>query len=161
MSAAIGDPESVCAALAALFDGQTAAVGADTVTLHGHNPPPPKLDTAELPAVYAFTGQAVDSETQDGAEWAWEARTYAVQCAVMPLGQGTPEEREKRCRPILVAVKNRLRAYPHLGVAGVQRARVLGDSGIVVLPEYGEAFIGFEVRVQVSVQIARAYAANE
>jgi hypothetical protein len=162
MSTVIGDPEAVCAALDTILDGLAVDVATtERYTVHAFNPPPVKLDTAELPGAYAFTGAATDDEVSAGSDDIRETRAFALQVAVMPTGQGTPQEREKRCRPILLAVKNLLREYPHLGVAGVERMRVVGDSGITVLPEFEGAFIGFEIRLQVVVLIPRAYAAYE
>jgi len=43
-------------------------------------------------------------------------------------------------------------------VTGIERTLVLGDSGIVILPEWDGKFIGFEVRLQVAEVIARTYA---
>jgi hypothetical protein len=161
MTTAIGDPEPVCAALASILNGlQVSVATTETYTVRGANPPPVKIDTAELPAAFAFTGQASDEENR-GEDLVYETRQYAVQVAVIPVGQGTPAEREKRCRPVLIAVKNKLRQYPHLGVAGVQRMRVTGDSGVVVLPSYEGQYIGFEVRLTVLTLIKRTYADNE
>jgi hypothetical protein len=154
--------ELVAAALVTIVGGMSVNIGAtEHYTLKGFNPPPPKIDTAELPAVYAVTGSATDDEDSAGDDQVRETRTYAVRVPVMPEGQGTAQEREKRCRPILQAVKAKLRQYPHLGVAGVERARVIGDSGITLLPDWDGAFIGFEVRLQVVELIARTFAANE
>ncbi len=162
MTASIGDPEPVCAALASILDGLVVNVATtETYKVHGYNPPPPKADTAELPAAFAFTGAATDDDAIDGAEQVRETRQYALQVLVLPIVQGTPAEREKRCRPVLIAVKNKLRQYVHMGVAGAQRMRVTGDSGVVILPSYDGMFYGFEVRLTVLTLIQRAYADNE
>lgn len=154
-----GDIELVCAALASIASGVGAVtVGTETYTPRGFNPPPAKLDTADLPAAWAFTGQA---SYDNGSDWVTETRQYAVQCAVLPLGQGTPAEREQRVRPILNALRAAIWARPHLGVSGVQRAVITGDSGVVILPEYDGAFYGFELRLAVTVNVARSYAAGE
>lgn len=152
--------ELVCAAIKTVVDGLSpvAAGATETYDLKGFNPPPAKADTAQLPGVWTFTGPATYI---DGADWLTEERTYLVQCAVLPVGQGTPAEREQRCRPLLVALRAALIAHPHLGVAFVQRTRLLGDSGITVLPEYDGAFIGFELRLGVTEIVARSYAASE
>lgn len=155
--------ELVCAALKTIADGLspvTVSAG-EAYELHGFNPPPPNApDTAKLPGVWAYTGQATYSEG-GGADWLTEERTYALQCAVMPIGQGTPEEREKRCRPILAALRAAIIRYSWLAVPYVQRVRLLGDSGIVVLPDFDGANIGFELRVGVTMTIPHGYAANE
>lgn len=151
--------ESVRAGVAAIVAAMSSVtVGAVSYTLRGHNPPPGKLDTADLPAVYTLTGAATDDFQSGGSDSDRETRVYRVQVAVLPVGQGTPAERETRCAPILVAVKDALRARPHLGVAFVERAVVLGDSGIVILPEFDGAFIGFEIRLQVTELLGRTYA---
>lgn len=156
--------ELVCAAFKTIADGLApVTVGAtEAYTLHGFNPPPPNTpDTAQLPAVWAYTGQATYSEAQGGADWMTEERTYALQCAVLPVGQGTPTEREKRCRAILAALRAAIVRYSWLGVAYVQRVRLLGDSGVVILPEFDGANYGFELRVGVTMLIPHGYAADE
>lgn len=153
----------VCAAFKTIADSLTSvAVGAsETYAVHGHNPPPPDApDTAGLPAVWAYTGQATYSEG-GGADWLTEERTYALQCAVLPVGQGTAEEREKRCRPLLAALRAAVIRYSWLAVPYVQRVRLLGDSGVVILPEFDGANYGFELRVGVTMLIPHGYAAGE
>jgi len=46
-------------------------------------------------------------------------------------------------------------------VNGVQLAKVLGDSGVVILPEFGYAFVGFEIRLQVEYDDLIEFADNE
>lgn len=152
--------DDVAAAIAAIVEALPAVVIStnDARTFHGMNPPPAKIDTAEMPAVYVFTGPATDDLAGGGEDTDRETRVYAVQCAVLPNGQGTARERETRCRPLLVALKDALRARPHLGTNYVERSSVLGDSGIVVLPDYDGANIGFEIRLSVTMRIGRLYA---
>lgn len=137
-------------------------VGTVTYKVRGQDPPPPASpDTAKMPALYVFTGTATDDDETGGDDLEREARIYRVQVAVLPTGQGTPAEREIRCRPILKAVKAWLKKYPHLGTQYVEHARVLGDSGIIILPEYEGANIGFEIRLAVLELFGRTYAENE
>lgn len=119
--------------------------------------PPAGLETAELAALYAFTGTATNDQQTLGAGFFQETRLYRVQVAVLPTGQGTPELRETRCRPLITGLNQALRDNPSLGgVAGVQKSLVVGDSGIVLLPEWGGKFIGFEIRLQVTTVGKRA-----
>jgi len=142
------------------------AIGAVTVsanesyTFHGADPLPPKIDTAEMPLVYTLTGPATDSSAA-GEDMDLETRTYYVQCAVLKVGQGTPDERETRGRPLLIALKYALKAHPHLGAAYVERATVMGDSGITVLNEYGGLNIGFQITLSVLERVPRLYADDE
>src|SRR5690349_14294782 len=101
----------------------------ESYSFHGADPLPPKIDTAEMPLVYTLTGPATDANDA-GEDFDRETRTYFIQCAVLKTGQGTPDERETRCRPLLIALKDALKSYPHLGAAYVERATVAGDSGI-------------------------------
>lgn len=154
--------DAVAAAIAAIADSlPPVEVSANaSYPFRGYNPPPAALDTARLPAVFAFTGPATNSNDQ-GEEFDRETRVYAVQCAVLPVGQGTPAERETRGRPLLVALKNAFAARPHLGTAFVERSTVLGDSGIVVLPSYDGTVIGFEIRLSVTMRTESVYAEYE
>jgi hypothetical protein len=119
--------------------------------------PPANLETAELPALYPFTG-AMSPDEEDSTS-VTETRTYRVQVAVLPTGQGDPNTREALCRPLLEAVNAAYRIHFGLGnVVGVQNSRVVSDSGIVLLPEWGGKFIGFEVRLAVTTIRERIFA---
>jgi hypothetical protein len=155
---------TVCAAIKAILDGQTVTVGSETYTIRAFDPPPAKLDTADLPACYAFTGTASNDWPNAMSDDYREARLYRVQCAVLPEGQATPELREARVRPMIVWLRDRLASYPILrtsdaSVLHVERTLVMGDSGIAILPEWDGKFIGFEVRLQVTELVTRTYAA--
>lgn len=153
---------TVAAAIAAIAQALPPVVISTNVSLsfHASDPLPPKIDTAEMPLVYTLTGAATDS-SDAGEDFDRETRLYLVQCAVLKVGQGTPDERETRGRPLLIALKDALKAAPHLGTAFVEQARVLGDSGIVVLNEYDGLNIGFQISVSVIERVPRLYADNE
>lgn len=111
---------------------------------------PEKLDTAELPAAYSLTSSATDSETTYGEKESDVKRVYRIQVAVLPIGQATPTLRETKCRSLLDKVRKQFKKHPLLkNVEFVQNATVLGDSGVVILPEFGMMFVGFEIRLQV------------
>jgi hypothetical protein len=126
----------------------------------GFDPAPNDLNSSSLPALWCFTGPAREDQSQF-SDYASVVRTMRVQVAVLPTAQGTPAEREKKCRPLLDAVTAQLRSYPHLGVDWVQKAQVAGDSGIVILPEYAGKYIGFEIQLEVAYYVKRTYAAGE
>ena len=111
---------------------------------------PEKLDTAELPAQFTFTGTA-DSTDEFGESEDYVARIYRIQFAVIPTGQATPTRREQLCRDLLEKARKHLKKYPSLKQCDrVFKAEVIGDSGVVVLPEFGMAFVGFEIRLRVT-----------
>jgi len=114
----------------------------------GFYPPPPTLDTASLPAVFAFTG----NNTYDLSEMGviQMTRIFRVQVACIPTGQGNPRDREEMVPPLIsnVASAINLKQYSH-GLDFVETIRVVTDSGIVILPEWGAKFIGFELQVEV------------
>lgn len=119
--------------------------------------PPAGLETAELPALFAFTGGM--TPTDEDSSSVTETRTYRVQVAVLPTGQGDPNTREEKCRPLLEAAVGAFREHFGLGgVEGVQHSQVLSDSGVVVLPEWGGKFIGFEIRLAVTTIRDRHFA---
>lgn len=125
---------------------------------------PENLDTAQLPAAYSLLGSATYNESEDGESSDVITRLYRIQVPVLPIGQATPQIRESLCQPLLEKVTAKLRGYPTLGnVPNVNAmgARVLSDSGIVVLPEFGAKFVGFEVRLQVIYNDLRVFAAGE
>jgi hypothetical protein len=124
--------------------------------------PPANLETAELPALFVFTGRASDDEEILGSDEVMETRTYRVQVAVLPTGQGDPNTRERLCRPLIEAVVQAFESHPSLGgVAGVQNAYPSGDSGVAILPEWGGKFIGFEVQLSVTTVRDRVLASGE
>jgi hypothetical protein len=131
-----------------LIHAGIAAVGA-TVTgvLKTYATPPVNLDI--VPALYAFTGGMVTDE-EDG-DSATETRVYRVQVAAIATGQGNPNTREALCRPIIESAIQEYREHFGLGgVVGVQTSKVVSDSGIVLLPEWGGKYIGFEIRLAVT-----------
>jgi hypothetical protein len=138
-------------------------VGARATAIKTYSDPPPaKLDSGDLPALCVFTGQASEDEEIEGDHLVERTRMMRVQVPVIATGQANAEEREARCRPLMDAVSAAFRAAPSLGgTAFVQRTRVLGDSGIVILPEWGGKFVGFEVRLQVISLEPRVYAKGE
>lgn len=128
---------ATCAAIAAIGKAVSGIVSAD-------DPPPEKLDSAEMPALYVFTGPA----TYDTSTYGFhrETRQYRVRVAVAPEGQATPPVIETRVRTLLPLVSAALIATPTLNRAAWQ-ATVVGDSGVILLPEYGA--VGFELRLEV------------
>jgi len=121
------------------------------------NPPPVAIETAHLPALYAFLGSASHSE-EYGPNKVLTVRTFRVQVAVIPTGQGNPNTREMLVRPLLQNVIETYRKYPRLSkTAFVREAAVVSDTGIVILPEWGGKFIGFEIRLQVETIEPRTY----
>jgi len=126
-----------------------AAIAAIGATVSGMvsagDPPPEKLDSAEMPALYVFTGPA----TYDTATYGFhrETRQYRVRVAVAPEGQATPPVIEARVRTLLPLVSAAFIAAPTLNRTVLQ-ATVLGDSGVILLPEYGA--VGFELRLEVN-----------
>lgn len=137
--------------LSSICAGIVAIGGAASGITKAIDPPPAELNTADLPALWVFTGPAQILPNSPLAGYEYRRRTFRVQAAVLPTGQGSPATRETLCRPLLVAVSNALSNNPHLGgVDWVQDSKVASDSGIVILPEWGGKYIGFEVRLEVT-----------
>lgn len=110
---------------------------------------PEKLDTAEIPAQYTLTGSGNETN-QFGESEEFITRIYRVQVAVLPTGQATPTARETLCRELLEKCRKHLKRYPLLNQCErVYRMRVLSDSGVVILPEFGQKYVGFEIRAEV------------
>lgn len=146
--------QTVTAAIKTIGEGATGIVAA-------FNPPPVSLNTADLPALYTFTGNARHSD-ELGPNKVVVMRVYRVQVAVIPIGQGDPNTRELLCQPLLDQVIEQYRKYPHLDkTARVRASRIVSDSGIVLLPEWGGKYIGFEIRLEVYTIEPRTYAQGE
>ncbi len=153
---------TICAALKTVCNGTT-GVTSDSVTLtiKAYDPPPASLDSVKLPASYVFTGAAeFDTETY-GSDSIGVAREYEVHCAVLAEGNATPELREKHCRPLLDALRDKLLQYTNAGGSGLQQMPAVSDSGIVTLPEYGGLYVGFIITINTLEIVARTYATGE
>lgn len=147
--------DAICAALADIGGDVTGIVKA-------FDPPPPNLDGGVLPALYVLTGQAQHDDLRLGADNVLVTRDLRVQVAVIPTASGDPNTRERICRPLLEAVTAAYRSHPHLkGLARVREMRVASDSGIVLLPEWGARYIGFELRIAVITVETRSIARGE
>lgn len=138
--------EDVAAALARVggeVSGITAAV----------DPPPTALSPARLPLLYVLTGSAEDDAGQENSASGlnYEKRTYRVRVAVTGVGQATANVRETRCRPLLGNLKAQYRTQSGLGLKFVQKVAVTGDTGVGILPDYDEQYVGFEVQVTVTM----------
>ena len=145
---------SVCAAIASV--GAVCSEIGEAV-----DPPPPAINSDTLPLLYVRTGPA-DYERREGEERYIERRTYQVRVAVLAAAHASPSDRETKCRTVLDDVKHTFMKYPQLGLTtGVIRADVVGDSGIITLPDYSGLWDGFEVRLSVSEVRVRTYATGE
>lgn len=138
-------------------------IGGDVVGIRrAFDPPPPKLDSGDLPALWIFTDRSsIDAETDGIVN---TSRTFRIQVAVLTLSEGDPYTRETRCRPLLDLVSSKFQGTPTLRNLPFVRpmgASVLSDSGIVILPEFGGQFIGFEVRLQVQHFVNRSFEEGE
>lgn len=122
------------------------------------DPPSLNLDTFEMPHLMVFAGPSTDDEGQGGDDFTVETRLYRVVVAAMPHGQGVTLEAEALGRSLIQAVKEYFRARKSLeNLEGVQHTRVLGDSGIIRIGEYDGKYLGFEVRLEVSLYVAKTY----
>lgn len=147
--------ELICSAL---VDVGRTATGITTA----FDPPPPGLESGALPALYVFTGQGVPEDTLPGSLLVKMTRSFRMQVAVIPTGQGDPKTRETLCRPLIDAVYAAIWAHPRLDkLARVRSAKATSDSGVVILPEWGMKFIGFEVRIEVVTIEPRTVAKGE
>jgi hypothetical protein len=127
-----------------------------------YDPPPAGLKTANLPALFVYTGAASHNEGEMGENFISTTRRFYVQIAVIPTGQGDPNTREKSVRPLLEAALAHFHQYPHFSdISFVERVTVASDSGISILPEYGGIFIGFEIPIDIKYFLARTYATGE
>jgi len=127
----------VCAAIVAVGG---AVSGIATAT----DPPPEKLDSAQMPALYVRTGDA----TWDMSSYLMpkSTRAYRARVAIAPLGQANPPLLESRVRELLIPLVTAYYNAPTLNRVVLQ-ATVSSDGGIVILPEYDA--VGFEIVLEV------------
>lgn len=139
----------------------TTPSGDKTVTIKkAEDPPPPRLDSGDLPALWVFSGQSTEQDITEAQ--IFTTRIFRVQVAVLTLAQGDPWTRERYCRPLMDAMMDLYHRYPKLnGLAGVRSSDAKSNSGIVILPEYGAKFIGFETRLEVVTYEEHGFAPGE
>ena len=142
-----------------------AEIGAEISGINPHgvfDPPPANLNTADLPAVFIWTGTATHNEGSLGENLIESTRRFYLQVAVIPTGQGDPNTREALVRPLIEATLTTLRQHPKLkGMEWVEKLTAGSDSGVILLPEYGGKFIGFEIPLDITYIALRTYASNE
>lgn len=147
----------ICAKLAEIGAGITG------INQNGvFDPPPAELLTAHLPAHFTWVGAGAHSESSLGEMFVETTRRFYVQVAVLPLGQGNPNNREKLVRPLLQAALAQHRKYLTLSTLDwVEKSEIRSDSGVIILPEYGGKFIGFEIPIDITYIEPRTIAAGE
>jgi hypothetical protein len=145
--------------------GKLALVGHEITGINSngvYDPPPVNLQTANLPALFVWTGTATHDEDNLGESLVETTRRFYAQVAVIPTGQGDPNTRETLIRPLIEAALAAYRKHPKLyGLEWVARVKVGSDSGVIILPEYGGKFIGFEISLDVVYITPRTYASSE
>lgn len=145
---------NICAKIA-LIGAEITGINANGV----FDPPPVNLQTADLPALFVWTGTATHDESVMGEGFVDTTRRFYLQVAVIPIGQGDPNTRESLVRPLLDSALTVFRKYQNLkGLEFVEKVVVGSDSGVIVLPEYGGKFIGFEIPIDVKYFALRTYA---
>ena len=126
-----------------------------------NDPPLSAYDTAHLPTLYVLLGQAVNGR-ELGSGLTLETRQLRIQVPVSFVTASTPQQIETESRALIPALKTAFLARPNLGgLDGIQDVMVLGDSGTIILPEYGGQFIGFEIRIQFEYISSFAYVDSE
>jgi hypothetical protein len=144
-------PADICDRIALIGQDITGIVETDAISLA-------TIDTANMPYLAVFMGRSSDDEVSGGDDFTIETRVYRIVVVVMPIGQGETAEAEDKSRDLIHAVKEHYRARHSLeDLAGVQNTRVLGDSGVIVLPEYSGKYFGFEVLLEVSLYVPKTF----
>lgn len=127
-----------------------------------YDPPPANLQSADLPAMFTWTGVANHNVSALGEGFIETTRRFYVQVAVLPIGQGDPNTRETLVRPLIAAALIQFAKYPHFrDVNFVQKCVIVSDSGVIILPEYGGKYIGFEIALDITYFAPRSFAAGE
>lgn len=121
--------------------------------------PPVKLDSAQLPSLYVIPGPAVYrnwTETKIVIQ-----RDYNLRVPVGTVTSSTPEARIREIDPIITDVLVHFSGLSHMGQTDIFEMRVLNDTGIRVLSDYGAKFIGFVITIQIEQMKGLNYASNE
>lgn len=152
------DIDTVAGAIVSIFDANLSEAGLTKAV----DPPPPVINSAWLPLAYVLTGEGTYDLVTGGSDRIVEPRIYRVRVAVLGIANDTPSERETKGRPVLQGCKNVLSRYPSLLLTQwVQKMELVRDSGIVILPDWGNKWIGFEIQIAVTQNYRRCYADKE
>jgi len=125
---------------------------------------PNSINTADMPLFINLTKPAQHDWQILGSDFDQEGRLYLMRLYVLPYGNGIPGEAERACEPFFDRVRDCFAARPGLeGLEDVQRAVLLGDSGVTLLdyPVGNFAYWGIEFRLNVVEYVEVIYAANE
>ena len=128
---------------------------------HAYEQAPTSLDTAQLPAFINLTGPGNDDWAGLGDGQEQNTRIYVMRLYILPVSSGIPGEVERLCEPFFESVRLYFAQRPTLGgLARVQSAYILSDSGVVKLPfkSADPEFLGTEFRLQVTEVISFNYA---
>lgn len=137
--------EAVKTALATVEAGITGVIRAE-------KDPPRTIASADMPLFLNFTGPATYAYNPiPGTKLIRETRVYFLRLYVMGTGQGAEYEAEVKAQPFFERVRAAFYANATLkAVSTVERARLIGDTGIQVLGYFGTEFLGVEWQLQVS-----------
>ncbi|MCL4863861.1 MAG: hypothetical protein KJZ93_30925 [Caldilineaceae bacterium] len=122
------------------------------------------INTGDMPLFINLTKPAQHNWEILGDDLDQETRLYLMRLYVLPAGNGIPGEAERLCEPFFDRVRDVFAGRPSLeGLAGVQQAVLLGDSGVTLMdyPVGNFAYWGIEFKLQVTEYIEVIYAANE
>lgn len=121
---------------------------------------PQRLNVSSLPAFVNWPGAAT-YEMSGGL--AIETRRYRCILYVDPL-QSPAEMRYKgaNAEPLLAAARVKLLGAAGLrGTADVLSARLVGDTGLIAIEDYGGTYMGVEFTVEVKEHVVIAYADSD
>lgn len=117
---------------------------------------PQRLNVSSLPAFINWPGTAT-YETRTGL--AIETRSYRCILYIAPL-ESPVEMRYKgaTAEPLLAAARLVFLGSPGLAsTTDVLSARLVGDSGLIIIEDYGGFYLGIEFTVQVQEEINVTY----
>lgn len=127
-----------------------------------YDPGPPNLVSDDLVCTWVYTDPAQYLDFDDDENQIQTVRLFRIQTACLTIAQGDPYSRESTVRPLIDTMVRKFQGYSTLNnLPYVRSHRVVSDSGVVILPEYGGQFIGFEVRLSVEYLYERVYAPGE
>ena len=127
-----------------------------------YDPAPPNMLSDDLVCSWVFTDPAQYLDFEDDENVIQTVRIFRIQTACLTIAQGDPYNRETIVRPLIDTMVRKFQGYSTLNnLSFVRSHRVVSDSGVVILPEYGGQFIGFEVRLSVEYLYDRVFEPGE
>jgi hypothetical protein len=159
------DPASVLLRLAVLQRLIARPGATPAAYIYAYDNPPLAITTGSMPLFVNYVGPLQTSvemgRNAKGIDY-METRLYYMVLYLMSYGAGEEGEYYGLLTPYFDAVAMQFGAYPHLNqLNGIEKAKMLNDSGGATVPFANTAYYGIRFVLQVAGRVFRPFAPGE